>query len=114
MSTPAGRYSRRVTINARTAGVDAYGQPVSTWSLHAQVWANCKPPTGAANGAQVAADRQVAPAAYSYRVRWPSTITPGMQLVDGDLVFSVANVLPDLQQRQHVDLVCLLDMAEVQ
>lgn len=112
MSLAAGRFRNRITINRRAAGADAYGQPAQGWVAHATLWADCKPPTGASAAGNVSADRQIAPATYSYRVRWRTDLLPGMQLVDGGRAFSILSVLPDLAARDHVDLVCLIDTAE--
>ena len=38
-----GRFDKRITLQSRSATLDAYGQQIDSWSDIATVWANVKP-----------------------------------------------------------------------
>lgn len=104
--TPAGKLNCRVVIEQRTAGVDAYGQPVTTWSTLATLWANIISPTGKSSAEQLVADRQISAATYSVRIRYRTDITAAMRLTYGGAIYNIEQVILDLAGKRHVDLVC--------
>lgn len=106
MSLPAGTMNQRALIERRVAGVDAYGQPSTSWETVAQVWCSVKAPTGRAAAEALMADRQVSSATYSIRIRWRTDITAAMRVTVGGVVFGIDQVIPDIAGQVYVDLVC--------
>jgi len=96
--------NRRVTIEKKGAGTDAWGQPLpDAWELVATVWASIKNLSGL--GA-IKADAAVSTVKTSIRIRWRTDVTAGMRVVHGATVYRIEAVLPDVQGREWVDLVC--------
>ena len=110
MSLPAGRLSNQVRIDQRTppGTVDAAGQPLAAWTPLVTLWADIKAPTGLAAAERLTADRETSLATYSLRIRYRTDITPAMRAVhlSTGTVFDIDQVLPDLANREHTDLVC--------
>lgn len=102
----AGQLNRRITIERRTAGQDAAGQPLTTWETVAQVWANFRAPSGAASAERLAADREASLTTYSVRIRYRTDITAGMRVTEAGAVYDINQVIPDAAGRVHTDLVC--------
>lgn len=107
MPLDAGRLNRKVAIQQRDDGTDAWGQPVRTWNTHANCWAWIKPTTGAAAAEQISGDAQTSAVHYSVRIRYREGLTAGMRILAGALTLDVAAVIPDVAGREHVDLVCV-------
>lgn len=100
----AGKYNRLVSIQQLAAGQDALGQPVQTWTQVCAPWADMLNQTGAS---AIRAGADVSTVKTSIRIRWRSTpITAGMRVVCGTVVYDIQAVLPDLKNREHIDLVC--------
>lgn len=100
----AGKLTRRVRIEAKGQGVDAWGQPLpDAWAPVCTVWASIKNLSGL--GA-IKADAQTSTVKTSIRIRWRTGVTAGMRVVHGATVYRVEAVLPDVQGREWVDLVC--------
>ena len=99
----AGRLSTLVTIQQKTAGVDAIGQPLpENWTTLRQEWANVRHQSGAE---AIKAGAVVSVVQASIRVRWCTDLTAGMRVLAGGVVYEITAVLPDLAKRVHVDLV---------
>lgn len=99
----AVKLNKRVRIEQLTAGQDAIGQPAQVWSLLAVVWANIM----LKNGAQtIRADADVSIVQASIRIRKRTDVTAAMRVVSGASIYDIKAVLPDEENRQHVDLVC--------
>lgn len=101
----ASQLRSRVRIESRTSTQDAWGQPVETWTEVVSVWADFRHVSGmesARAGAQISESRA------SVRIRWRTDITPAMRLVETftGRVYDIKAVLPDVQRREFVDLVC--------
>lgn len=111
MTLAAGRFNRRITIQRRADGADAYGQPSTTWETHVQTWADVRAPAGRAAAQDVTADRTTSVAAYSMRIRYRTDITADMRVLLAGMVFDIAQVLPDLARHEHTDLVCVAGRA---
>jgi len=111
MPLNAGRLNRFISITRPAAGKDAAGQPLTTFGPVCTTWADIKAPSGSAAAEHVAANRQVSPATYSMRIRWRTGLLPSMRVterVEGvDVVYTIAQVLPDVAGREYVDLVCV-------
>ena len=106
MPLNAGRLNRRITIEQRVAGVDTWGQPLTTWETVATVWADVRASSGSAAAERVAADRQTSVSGYSMRIRWRTGITAGMRVSIGSTRYEIADVIEDVAGREYVDLVC--------
>lgn len=92
-----------ITIRRRATGSDALGQPLTTWQDLVTLWGGIKHVTGAA---AIKADADISTVRASINVRRRSDIEPGMQVVHGDTVYEVKAVLPDLERRLEMFLVC--------
>ncbi|MEP6587503.1 MAG: phage head closure protein [Polaromonas sp.] len=93
----------RVTIQAPSAGVDAIGQPVTTWTTLATVWANIRQQSGAES---IRADKDISIVQASIRIRRRTDVTAAMRAVSSSTTYDIRAVLPDEQSREFVDLVC--------
>lgn len=104
----SGPLNRRVTIQTRTAGVDAAGQPALTWSNLVTVWADIRGATGM--GAIRASEPRDGVAvelnSYSIRIRYRTGLDAGMRVLAGGEVFDVKQVRMDMAGREWTDLVC--------
>lgn len=99
--------TERVSIRARSAGVDAAGQPIDTWTEVVQVWANILHRNGFES---IKADHDVSVVRASIRIRDRSDVTAAMRAVHlrGATVvatYEIKAVLP-VQGRRAVDLAC--------
>ena len=99
----AGSLNQRVTIRQRATGSDELGQPVDTWSDVAIVWADIRYASGMES---IKAGAEMSTARASIRIRWRTDITPAMRVVHGSTVYRIEAVLPDMQRRDSVTLVC--------
>jgi head-tail adaptor len=115
MKSAAGNLRRVITIKAPPTGQDAAGQPISDpaqWTVVCTARAHYM----ATNGMGVIrAERQeagieVSTSSCSWRIRWRTGITPAMRVEETlsgvTRVWDIKQVLPDLQDRDFVDLVC--------
>ena len=95
--------NRRVTIQVRASGVDAVGQPSTTWTTFATVWASIVHRSGLAT---IKSDAEASVVRTSIRIRYRTDVTPAMRVLYGTDVYQIDAVLPDLVNKQYVDLVC--------
>ncbi|NIF80141.1 phage head closure protein [Paraburkholderia sp. Cy-641] len=100
----AGKLNRRVSLQKRGAARDTAGQPlVDGWTEIARLWANIR----YLNGREYAtSDTKVSGATASIRVRYRADLDATLRIVYRDAVFNILAVLPDEQDRDHVDLAC--------
>lgn len=103
----------QLVIKARAAGEDAAGQPNGDWTTTVCTpWAHYVAPSGRASAERVASGAEVSVTHCSWRIRYRATVTAGMRVYhthDGTTdVWEIRQVLPDLEQRDHLDLVCEL------
>ena len=102
----AGRLSTLVTIQHKTAGVDAIGQPLpENWATLRQEWANVRHQSGAE---AIKAGAVVSVVQASIRVRWCTDLTAGMRVLAGGVVYEIKAVLPEMGRREYVDLIAEL------
>lgn len=102
----AGKFNRKVTVQRRSAGQDAAGQPVETWEpVASDIWANVLTQNGLET---IKADRPVSQVKASIRIRWRTGIDAGMRVLLGAAVYEIQAVLPDEAGREYVDLACEL------
>ncbi len=98
----AGKLDRLVTIKSRDTGQDAMGQPLTTWSLVATVWANIKYLSGLS---AIKAEADVSLTKTSIRIRYRTGINHGMRIESSGEVFDIQAVLP-VGRNDYLDLVC--------
>jgi SPP1 family predicted phage head-tail adaptor len=95
--------NRLVTIKSRTAGEDAAGQPINTWTVTVvQTYASVRYLSGLETikgGAEAAVSKA------SIRIGYRTNVTPDMRVELGSTVFRIVSVQPDEARRDHVDLV---------
>ena len=104
MSIRAGQLNTLVIIQQRTAGTDELGQPIpGNWEEYAQAWAGIRHLSGVES---IKSGSPVSSVAASIRVRYRSDLDAGMRVLVGATVYEIKAVLPDLQRREFVDLVC--------
>ena len=98
----AGTLRHRVTLQCRAPG-GALGQPSNTWKDVATVAANIRYGSGseAIRSGQVASLAKV-----SIRIRWRTDVNASMRVLCNGVAYNIVNVMPDMQRRVHVDLVC--------
>lgn len=105
MTLAAGKLNRRVTIQKRTDGTDAAGQPLLTWEDVATVWANVAGDTGLGT-IRNAGDVPAAIKRYSVRIRFREGLDEGMRVLLGAVPFDIREVRMDYAKREWTDLVC--------
>ena len=99
----AGDLNRRVTLQQRSAGHDALGQPNGTWADLATLWASVRHLSGLQ---ALKADAEVSEVQASIRLRYRTDITAGMRAVLGTTIYDIKAVLPDQAHHEFVDLTC--------
>lgn len=100
----AGRLNTRFTLQTPATGQDAVGQPTTTWTTLSLLWGNVKM-VGGLEAIRAGADTSVVKA--SIRVRAGVPFNAGQRLVaDAGTVYQINAVLPEMETRQYVDLVC--------
>lgn len=93
--------SKRVTLQQRTAGQDAAGQPLTTWADVATVWGHI----GYLSGYEtIKADASSSSTKASIRIRARAGTTSDMRAVCGGVTYSIDAVLPD--GARFINLAC--------
>lgn len=98
----ASRLRERVTIQRRSAAVDALGQPVASWIDVATVWAAVETISGREAHVAVQMSAQIS---YRVIVRSSVDIRATDRITWGARVLTVEAVLPHQDRQQHVVLV---------
>lgn len=99
----AGALDRRIAIQQKTGGADAWGTALpDVWCDVAQVWASVRYQTGS-ESIRAGVDTSVVKA--SIRIRWRADIDAGMRVVYAGQNYDIEAVLPGAT-REHLDLVC--------
>ncbi len=104
----SSRLNRRVTIQRRTPGQDAAGQPLTTWqnvvdTPDGKLWADIRTLSGIEalkDGLDTARVRR------SIRVRHRTDITAGMRVEYQGAVHDIMAVLQDDSGREYTTLLC--------
>ena len=99
----AHRLRHRVTIEQKTAGADAWGQPVETWETVAIVPAEVWPLSGRE---YIAAQAEQAGVTTKITVRYQAGIEPAMRITHDGKTYNIRAVLPDPTARRHLTLMC--------
>lgn len=102
----AGDLRQLITLERHVSGEDEAGQPLDTWELAGQLWANIGNETGM--GAIRSGLQGNVPASitrYSFMVRFDDCLAVGvdaaMRIVHEGLIFDVKGVVRDLQHRDR-------------
>lgn len=98
----AGRLNTSVTLQRRTAGQDAAGQPVEGWEDVAQVWADFRVLSGLE---VIKADALTSVTKASCRVRYREDLTPDMRAMVSGEAWQIVSIHPDVNRRRYVDVV---------
>ena len=96
-----GQLRSRVTLQTLTVGQDAIGQPLTTWTDTATLWADIRYQSGLS---AIKAGADVSLSKVSIRLRY-TACNAGQRVLHGDQVYAIEAVLPDAK-RAYVDLVC--------
>jgi len=99
----AGALRTRVFIERQSTTQDAVGQPLTTWTTLATVWAEIRYRRGLE---AIQADAMVSTAHARIRIRWRTDVTAGMRVRSAGTTFNITAVLPEEIKREYVDLVC--------
>ena len=99
----AGPLNTRITVQQQSTAQDALGQPLTTWTTFATLWADVKQNSGIS---MIRADADMSVVRASIRVRYKAGITSAMRVLIGTDVYAIQAVLPDVSGKQYTDLVC--------
>lgn len=103
----AGQLNRRIRIEQRVSGTDEAGQPLDTWELVAEVWADIRGQTGLGSMKEMQGDLPAPVSRYSIRIRFREGLDAGMRVVYAGQVFEVKQApRMDYAKREWTDLVC--------
>lgn len=97
----AGTLRDRVTLQTLAVGTDPIGQPLTTWTDTAELWADVRYQSGMS---AIKAGADVSLSKVSIRIR-AREVSPAQRIKFGATVFAIQAVLPDAR-RVFVDLVC--------
>jgi len=96
--------NRQVVIKSRTAGEDADGQPLETWTVTvATVWADIRYLSGTET---IKGGAETSTAKASIRLNYRTNLTTDMRVVYGSTVFQIKAILPDASGQNWLDLAC--------
>ena len=99
----AHRLRHRITIERKTTGADAWGQPVEAWETAAVVPAEVWPLSGREF---VAAQATQAGVTTKITIRYQAGIDPEMRVLHDGKTYNIRAVLPDPTARRHITLMC--------
>ena len=100
----AGTLTDLVSLQEPGTVQDEIGQPVPGWTEVASLWANIRYMSGLES---IRAEASVSVTKVSIRIRKRAGITSSMRIVDAQgTVYAIESVLPNLQNRDQIDLVC--------
>lgn len=94
--------NNRITVEQRTTGEDAIGQPVETWETVAELWADVRFLSGMS---AIRGDADVSEVQASVRIRHRTGLNQGMRVIFDGQAYDIKAVLPD-GKRQFIDLIC--------
>jgi len=97
----AGLLRHRVTLQTLTVGQDEIGQPVTTWTDTAILWADVRYLSGLS---AIKAGADVSLSKVSIRLRYRA-ISAGQRVLHDGKAYAIEAVLPEAK-REYVDLVC--------
>lgn len=100
----SGSLNRRITVQSYTTTVNAYGEPIKSWSTYAQRWAAVEPLLGREYWA---AQQVVAENSVRFRMRHDATtsaITPKMRVSYDSRTFDINSVINVKEQSKEIVL----------
>lgn len=100
---PAGSLSTRVSLQRKTSGKDALGQPIDTWTEYAKVWGNVLQLSGRET---VSSGTTVGTVQASIRIRYRTDVTNGDRAIAQGVVFNIGPPIPNVASREYTDLPC--------
>ena len=98
----AGKLRERITIRQRQATTDALGQPSTTWTDLAVVWAEARFVSGIET---IKAGRETSTSRASVRIRNMSGIVRQMRVKLGGVDYEIVDIIPD-PKRAYLTLIC--------
>ena len=98
----AGKLRERITIRQRQATTDALGQPSTTWTDLAVVWAEVRFVSGIET---IKAGRESSTSRASVRIRKVSGIDRQMRARLGGVDYEIVDIIPD-PKRAYLTLIC--------
>lgn len=99
----AGVLNSLLTIQQNGTSVDELGQPIEGWTDVAQVWGNVRHLRGVE---AIKAGAVTSTVSASIRIRYRPDLNAGMRVLADGRTYEIKAVLPDMQRREYVDLVC--------
>ena len=104
---PAASFNQRICLQKFISTQDSFGDTRGAWRDIATVWADIR----YLNGKEYLASQiEVNKASVSIRIRWRNDIEPTMRVLHGNDIYNIEAVLPDIQKRMHLDLVCSIEI----
>lgn len=103
-----GRFDKRITIQSRSATLDAYGQEIDSWSDVASVWANVKPISGTEKLKAMQVDSILT---HTVAVRYNETFMPprkvdAWRIVYNDRIFNITAAMDLNEERKYIIFDC--------
>jgi SPP1 family predicted phage head-tail adaptor len=96
----AGAMDRRIRIEQATTSADGYGQPIETWSLLAEVWAEVAP----LRGRELWAAQQVnAELTTRFRIRYRSDVTEKMRIICEGTEYDIESIA-EIGRREGLEI----------
>lgn len=105
----AGTLSNKVSLQRRTSGKDALGQPIDVWTEYASVWGNVLMKSGKES---IESGTQVSIGQASIRIRYRTDVTNGDRAVCQGINFHIVAALPNVATQEYTDLVVTLNATE--
>ena len=99
----AGSLATSLLIQSPETATDPLGQPVEGWTDVAQVWGNVRHLRGVE---AIKAGAVTSTVSASIRIRYRPDLNAGMRVLADGRTYEIKAVLPDMQRREYVDLVC--------
>lgn len=96
----AGRLDRRIRIEEATTSADSFGQPLETWALVAEVWAELAPLKG---GERWMAQQVTAETTTRFRIRYRDDVTEKMRIVYDGAEYDIASVT-EIGRREGLEI----------
>lgn len=106
-----GKLDRRITIERRSGGLDAYGQPADSWEPVATVWASIQPVTTKAIPEAMQAMQLVGMVRHTVLVRYRAdlaapSLTDGWRIVHSGRVFNILSSMTLDEGRRWIRFNC--------
>lgn len=99
----SGRLNRRVTIQSLSVTQDPYGQPVSTMTTVATVWAAVEPLSGAR---LFQAKQSQSEITLKVTIRYLSTVEENMQVIYGPHSYIILYLIDPEMKHESLELMC--------